>query len=195
MDPVAGWKSRTQERLVVNKCPVCRHTTDEIFGDEEGFLCPRCGGKFPLNRWTIGKAQKQIAVCTNCDERIPLTSANLADSGFYVCSNPACCQNIVAIQIGSRMIHPQSVLAIHWAKSMSRRARALPASPYRVAEVKTRSEYFVARLLCRCAQVEESNFRCWGERADNLVLVCMDATRYVGYVYSTIDDDATPVLR
>ena len=51
MNPVAGWKSRTREWLDVHRCPGCRHSTDQIGGDDEGFFCPDCGGKFALDEW------------------------------------------------------------------------------------------------------------------------------------------------
>src|SRR5688500_8329112 len=129
MDPVAGWKSRAKETLEIRKCPACGDSTNELFGVDEGFACCQCGGSFPLSKWTIGKAKKQVADCAQCGERIVLTVANLS-AGLYLCQNPKCCQNVVAIQVGSRTIHPQSVLSVKWGKSIRRRSQILPGSIY-----------------------------------------------------------------
>jgi GNAT superfamily N-acetyltransferase len=196
MNRLTGWSGKFRKRVTARRCPGCGNAEVALGVDDEGkCLCPSCRKRFSLASWSVLQHRLQVATCGVCGEAVVLTMGTLDDAGLTICDNPQC-RNIIAVRVSSRYLQPQALLSTKWSPALARRAQPLESSRFRVAEVVTSNERLIPLLLCRVAQGERTGFRCWSELGDDmLLLACSDASRYVGYVFSSFDDDGTAVLR
>lgn len=89
------------------------------------------------------EVRRSVATCADCRQAVPLTFSNHRwDRRYYICSS---CRNIIAVEFGRGVVHPQEILRVTWSPGLVARAERI--GRWRFGVCKTKRDHLVTRML------------------------------------------------